>query len=122
MKTTLRLEELAQFVAALVAFTYLPFSWWWFPALILFPDLSMVGYLINPRWGAVFYNVAHHKGIALLVIGLGVWLSNPVVLLVGVILFGHASMDRIMGYGLKYPDAFSHTHLGLIGPGKQRQE
>jgi uncharacterized protein YbjT (DUF2867 family) len=24
-------------------------------------------------------------------------------------------MDRVLGYGLKYPDAFKHTHLGTIG-------
>ena len=33
----------------------------------------------------------------------------------GLILFGHSSMDRILGYGLKYPDSFEHTHLGMIG-------
>jgi hypothetical protein len=24
-------------------------------------------------------------------------------------------MDRALGYGLKYPSGFSHTHLGQIG-------
>jgi hypothetical protein len=24
-------------------------------------------------------------------------------------------MDRLFGYGLKYPDAFTHTHLGTVG-------
>jgi hypothetical protein len=28
-------------------------------------------------------------------------------------------MDRIFGYGLKYPDAFQHTHLGWIGGAKK---
>jgi hypothetical protein len=27
-------------------------------------------------------------------------------------------MDRLFGYGLKYPDAFTHTHLGTIGKSK----
>ena len=27
----------------------------------------------------------------------------------------HASFDRVFGYGLKYEDAFRHTHLGMIG-------
>jgi hypothetical protein len=30
-------------------------------------------------------------------------------------LFGHSNMDRLLGYGLKYPDAFQNTHLGVIG-------
>ena len=33
----------------------------------------------------------------------------------GIILFTHSNMDRILGYGLKYPDDFKHTHLGWIG-------
>lgn len=36
-------------------------------------------------------------------------------MLAGVILFAHASMDRIFGYGLKYADDFKHTHLQEIG-------
>jgi hypothetical protein len=61
------------------------------------------------------YNLAHHKGLALLVYLLGIGVASPVWQLAGIILFGHASMDRIFGYGLKYPDCFQHTHLGPIG-------
>jgi hypothetical protein len=39
----------------------------------------------------------------------------PVVLFVGILLWAHSSLDRIMGYGLKYPDSFQHTHLGTVG-------
>jgi GNAT superfamily N-acetyltransferase len=28
------------------------------------------------------------------------------------------TIDRVFGYGLKYPDAFQHTHLGWIGQRK----
>jgi hypothetical protein len=28
--------------------------------------------------------------------------------------FAHIGMDRALGYGLKYDDAFTHTHLGII--------
>ena len=27
----------------------------------------------------------------------------------------HIGIDRALGFGLKYPDAFSSTHLGGIG-------
>lgn len=30
-------------------------------------------------------------------------------------MLAHSSLDRVLGYGLKYPDSFSHTHLGRIG-------
>ncbi|MGA0560533.1 DUF4260 domain-containing protein [Larkinella sp. VNQ87] len=115
MKTVLKLEEAAQFILSIVLFNQLPFTWWWFPALILVPDVSMLGYLINPRVGAWTYNVAHHKAVAIAFGIAGLWLNNPVLMLTGVILFGHAAMDRMMGYGLKYPDDFTNTHLGRIG-------
>ena len=35
----------------------------------------------------------------------------------GIILYGHASMDRIFGYGLKFAENFQHTHMGWIGKG-----
>ena len=38
----------------------------------------------------------------------------PEFQLPGIILFGHASMDRIFGYGLKFSDNFKHTHLGNL--------
>ncbi|RIV17581.1 DUF4260 family protein [Fibrisoma montanum] len=115
MKTVLKLEEFAQFALSIVLFSQLPYAWWWFPALILLPDISMVGYFINPRIGAIGYNLGHHKGIALLVGTIGLLTQQPVLMLAGIILFGHASMDRMMGYGLKYSDSFKHTHLGVVG-------
>lgn len=115
MKTLLKLEEAAQFALALILFNQLPFAWWWFPALLLLPDLSMLGYLISPRIGAYAYNFFHHKAVAVVVGALGLFLNNPELLLTGVILFGHSAMDRLFGYGLKYPDSFANTHLGRVG-------
>ena len=34
----------------------------------------------------------------------------------------HIGFDRALGYGLKYPTAFSDTHLGRIGPGAHPRE
>jgi hypothetical protein len=34
---------------------------------------------------------------------------------VAIIWFGHIGMDRLVGFGLKYPDSFQHTHLGWKG-------
>ena len=99
-------------------FSTLPFAWWWFPALILVPDFSMAGYLLNNRAGATFYNFVHHKAIALLCISVGYYLRNDAWILAGTILFGHSSMDRSLGYGLKYFTGFQHTHLGDIGKKK----
>lgn len=114
MKLTLRSEEFLMFLLSMYLFSLLDFSWWWYPALLLLPDIGMVGYLLNPYWGAVIYNIFHHKGIALLLYFLGAALANPFILLAGIILFGHSCMDRMLGFGLKYSDSFKHTHLGTI--------
>ncbi|HAY85651.1 MAG TPA: DUF4260 domain-containing protein [Chloroflexi bacterium] len=119
MNKILKLEEAVLFLFSIFLFGQLEFSWWWFPVLIFTPDLSMLGYLHNPRTGAVTYNLVHHKGLGLGIYVLGTVLANPVLQLAGVILFGHSSLDRVFGYGLKYLDAFQHTHLGMLPGGKK---
>lgn len=114
MKTLLKIEELAMFAGSVYLFSRLSFAWWWFPALLLLPDLSMVGYLINPAVGAVLYNVVHHKGLGILIGLLGVATGNQNLMLAGIILVAHSSMDRVAGYGLKYFDNFKHTSLGTM--------
>jgi len=120
MKKTIALEEAAMFAFSIYLFSRLSFAWWWYVALILTPDLSMLGYLVNTRVGAMVYNFFHHKAVAIATYIAGVYMQNEAIQLTGIILFGHSSMDRMMGYGLKYPDSFQNTHLGLIGkePGK----
>jgi len=115
MKNLLKLEEAFMFGLSIFLFSKLDYAWWWYPALILAPDLSMVGYLINTRVGAITYNFIHHKALGIGVFVLGVLLANQLLQLIGLILFGHSSMDRVLGYGLKYPDSFQNTHLGVIG-------
>jgi hypothetical protein len=115
MQTTLRLEELAFFLFAIFLFSLLALPWWYFPLFLLLPDISMLGYLTGPRTGAILYNLVHHRGLALLIYVLGTLLSLPIIAFVGIILFAHSSLDRVFGYGLKFTDGFSNTHLGRIG-------
>lgn len=103
------------FVLAIILFAQLNFAWWWFPLLLLAPDISMIGYAFNSRIGAFLYNIFHHKGVAVVVFGMGFLAGKSILMLTGIILFGHASMDRIFGYGLKFSDSFLNTHLGRIG-------
>lgn len=112
MKNSLKLEELAQFLLGMYLFSLLPFAWWWFPALLLTPDIGMLGYLGGNKTGAFFYNVFHHKGVAIVMYLSGIYLSNILILLVGTILFAHSAFDRMLGYGLKYEKGFKFTHLG----------
>ncbi len=115
MKYLLKIEELFMFGLSIYAFTKLDYAWWWYLLLLFTPDLSMLGYLINPRVGAGTYNFVHLKALGITIYVAGAASANPPLQLVGLILFGHSSMDRVMGYGLKYPDSFQHTHLGMIG-------
>jgi len=115
MKQLLKIEELALFVLGILAFATLDFAWWWFLILLLLPDIGMLGYLINARVGAQTYNLFHHRAIAVGLIIFGYFYTNEIVLLCGIIMFSHIAFDRMLGYGLKYPDNFKHTHLGSIG-------
>jgi len=114
MKTILKLEELAMFGLGIYLFSLLPYAWWWFLVLILAPDIGMIGYLFGSKTGAIVYNLFHHKAIAIVIYVLGVYLSMPLLQLIGVILFAHAAFDRILGYGLKYNKGFKFTHLGAL--------
>jgi hypothetical protein len=114
MKNTLKLEELAMFLFSILLFNQTSFAWWWYLALILLPDIGMLGYLVNTKTGAITYNLFHHKALALLVLFLGWQWNIEWVMLSGIILFGHSSLDRVFGYGLKYGDSFQNTHLGQL--------
>jgi hypothetical protein len=115
MKNIIKLEELGMLLLSIYLFNQLHFAWWWYLTLILTPDFSMVGYLINNKIGAICYNIFHHKALAIGIYIIGNYFQNEVLQLTGVILFGHSSMDRMMGYGLKYFEGFKFTHLGQIG-------
>jgi len=115
MKSLLRLEELLLAVLSVYLFAGLDFEWWWYPVLLLAPDLGAIGYVGGPRLGAVSYNLVHHKGMAVLLYVMGGLLQLPGLQLAGLVILGHSSLDRVLGYGLKYSDSFQHTHLGMIG-------
>jgi hypothetical protein len=114
MKNLLRLEEAAMFIGSIYLLSLHEVPWWTYFILVLGPDIAMIGYFINDKIGAVSYNMLHHKGIAIAVYATGIYFQNEAVQVAGVILFGHSSMDRMFGYGLKYFKGFKHTHLGVI--------
>ncbi|MDD2705802.1 MAG: DUF4260 domain-containing protein [Acidocella sp.] len=111
----LRLEGAVVLAASVLAYIHTGQSWWLFAILFLTPDLSMLGYLANPKIGAVAYN-AVHSYIAPLLLGMaGVLTRNHLVLALAVIWTGHIGFDRVLGYGLKFASGFRDTHLGRIG-------
>jgi len=115
MNILLRLEEAGFFILTIYLFTLLPYPWWVYPLLLFIPDISILGYMINPVAGSYLYNFIHHRGIALVLYVCGLVLSRPLPALFGLMLFAHSSLDRMFGYGLRHPTGFRDTHLGRIG-------
>lgn len=111
----LRLEGLAAFAAGAALFVAAGGPWLLLVPLVLLVDVSMAGYLAGPRPGAALYNLAHNQAVAIAVLGGGAVAGVTPLVLAGAVLLAHSGMDRMAGYGLKYPTAFGDTHLGRIG-------
>ena len=101
MKTLIKLEELAFVVLSFYLFLALDYAWWWFPLLFFVPDASLLGYLINSKAGALTYNFVHHKALAILLYLFGSFTQLSVLQLAGLVMFGHASLDRVLGFELQ---------------------
>jgi hypothetical protein len=115
MKNILRLEELAMWAISVYTLYLFRVDWWVYPVLVLGPDISFLGYAAGNKAGAATYNIFHHKGIAIALFAIGLILPDLTLQIIGIILFGHSSQDRVFGYGLKLEEGFKYTHLGMIG-------
>ncbi len=127
-KTWLQIEGLLVFICA-ICYGFAPF-WdlsWFYIGLFVFIffafDLSMLGYLINPRVGAHFYNLIHSYTLPIIIIAAQfvlfdfVTLTSPLDFFFPYILplwLAHIGFDRMIGYGLKETTSFHDTHLGRI--------
>ena len=112
---TLRLEAAVALAAAVLAYRALGGGWGMFAVLFLAPDLSMLGYLLSRRVGAATYNVGHSYLTPALVALAGLTSHTDLLYRLTAIWVAHIGFDRLLGYGLKYPEAFGATHLGLKG-------
>lgn len=126
-----RVEAGVVALAVLIAFVAIG-GWMWllwpFVLFLLF-DLSALGYLANTRVGAFWYNLVHNWAgpVVLLVVWAFAYLltysipseAGEVLLVAALAWLFHVAVDRALGYGLKHPDHFQHTHLGWIGKARQ---
>ncbi|MGB1285381.1 MAG: DUF4260 domain-containing protein [Aggregatilineales bacterium] len=110
----LHLEGAAVLLTALVLYSQHSGDWLVFALLLFVPDVSMVGYLMNKKMGAMLYNGVHTYPVPLVIIGTGLALTQPMIMSVGLILLAHIGIDRMVGYGLKYETDFKDTHMGRI--------
>jgi hypothetical protein len=114
-RVLLRVEGLALLTAATIGYHAVGGSWGLFALLLLVPDATLIAYAAGPRIGSLAYNAAHSY-IAPAALGLLAYLNVvghawPICL----IWLAHIGMDRALGLGLKFADAFSNTHLGRVG-------
>lgn len=89
-------------------------SWWLFAVLLLAPDIGMLGYLAGTRVGAAVYNAFHAYPAPGVLAAAGVLTDRPLAVTLALIWFAHIGMDRLFGYGLKYPTHFKDTHLSHV--------
>ena len=112
--TLIRLEEAALLTISLYAYHHLHYSWLLFAILFLAPDLFMLGYLINPRTGAATYNLAHTLLFPITLLLVAYTSNHALLTALSLIWIAHIALDRLLGYGLKYPTWFKDTHLQHI--------
>lgn len=113
VRTILRVEAALVLLALLFVYWLQHASWLLFVIFLLAPDLAMVGYVRGSRVGAWSYNASHSYVGPLITVAFALQYHSLIV--VAVIWASHIAFDRALGYGLKYPDSFGHTHLGTIG-------
>jgi hypothetical protein len=111
VRALLRAEGAAVFILSLLLYLHSGASWWLFAALLLTPDLAMLPYLLNSRAGAAAYNLAHNYVLPLILAAVMLGSHGQRLLPYLLIWTSHIGMDRMMGYGLKYPSGFKQTHL-----------
>jgi hypothetical protein len=112
-----RLEGAGVCLSALALFAFLGdgFAWWLAAILFFAPDIGFVGYIAGPKIGAFVYNLVHLYAFGTVLLAVGVGLGAPVLAALGALWVAHAGFDRMLGYGLKSPEGFTVTHLGIIG-------
>ena len=110
-KFILRLEGAVIATVATAAYLTVGGPLWVFVILALAPDISMLAYLAGNRIGSTVYN-AFHTYLGPVTFGaIGAWFGTTPFIWVALIWTAHIGVDRAVGYGLKYPIGFKHTHL-----------
>jgi uncharacterized protein DUF4260 len=95
----LRIEGLVLLAGSLLLYARNGGKWAAFLALLLVPDLAMLGYLSGPAIGAALYNLFHNYLPPATLAAFGVLRGNQLLLLLALIWRAHIGMDRLLVYG-----------------------
>lgn len=110
----LHAEGVAVAAAALTFYFDAAYGWLLLLVLALAPDLAMLGYLAGPRAGAAAYDLAHTYVFPIALAATGVLADADLLLQLALIWLTHIGVDRLLGYGLKYPTGFKDSHLQRV--------
>jgi hypothetical protein len=118
MRFFLRCEACVAAIALLTAYHVYYSDWRHFVTFFLLPDLSAIGYVRGPRFGAWCYNAAHTTIGPLLLAAVALRVHPGPAYTQAALIWGtHIAVDRALGYGLKHATGFKNSHLGAIGRG-----
>ena len=109
------MEGLAVLAASALLYRWQREPWITFAVLFLVPDISMLGYLAGPTFGARLHNLAHNYVAPLFLACYSLSVGRQDTVPYALIWTAHVGFDRLAGLGLKYPSSFRDTHLGRIG-------
>jgi len=110
----LRAEGLVLFAAALALYAREDYSLLLLVVLFLAPDLSFVGLAGGERVGAVAYDTVHTYVGPILLASASLIAEWTIGVELGLIWLAHIGIDRALGYGLRYPNAFRENHLQRV--------
>jgi hypothetical protein len=110
----LRLEGGVVLAAATFAYAWAGGGWAMFAVLFLVPDIFMLGYFRGLTTGAAVYNAGHTHIAPAALAAYGLFQAQPLALDIALIWIAHIGFDRLLGFGLKYPTAFGHSHLSKV--------
>lgn len=110
-KIWIRLEGALGLLFCTMIYFHLGFNIYIFLACLLFPDIFMLGYLVNSKVGAFFYNLGHVFIFPSILLLFAVITAKQVFLVIALIWIAHIFLYIMIGYGLKYNEGFKITHL-----------
>lgn len=103
------------FLAIAVAVFYFVtshFEWYWLPLAFIAYDITLLGYLVGPKFGALAYNITHSLiGPAALTV-LYIMHDDRSLLFIILTWLFNIFFNRAIGFGLKENTGVEHTHLG----------
>lgn len=109
----LHLEGFLVLIASCIAYGYwFPHHWVLFACLLLVPDVSLLPFASGPgAWKSALYNAVHSYILPALLGTLALYLGQTFLEQASLIWISHIGLDRMLGFGLKYPTSFKFTHI-----------